>query len=88
MTPDAREHAADVLEHPLALDRVALHDLPTPSSVSLPGLLMISLGTAILPDVVQQRAELQVAQRVGTRGPCRRPTSTASSTTSRLCEPV
>ena len=51
------------------------------SRSSLPGLLMISLGTRDLADVVQQRAELEVAPRRARRGRARRRRRATSATT-------
>ena len=60
---DAAEQAADPVEHPLALDRVRLHERPL-LVVERPGLLMIESGMCDLADVVQQRAELGLAPHV------------------------
>ena len=54
---DVGEQAADLLEHPLALDGVGLHDRPL-VVVQRPGLVDDLVGHGDLADVVQQRAEL------------------------------
>ena len=60
---DAREQAADLLEHALALDRVGLHDRPL-LVVQRAGLVDDLVGHGDLADVVQQRAHLGLAPRV------------------------
>ena len=60
---DAREQAADLLQHPLALDRVGLHDRPL-VVVERAGLVDDLVGHRDLADVVQQRAHLGLAPHV------------------------
>ena len=61
--PDAAEQPADAVEHPLALDRVGLHQRPL-LVVQLAGLVDDRVGDVDLADVVQQRAELGLAPHV------------------------
>ena len=60
---DAGEQAADLLQHPLALDGVGLHDRPL-LVVERAGLVDDLVGHGDLADVVQQRAHLGLALRV------------------------
>src|SRR5271170_579377 len=60
---DLTHKTADLLEHPLALDRVGLDDRPLPL-VELPGLVDDLLGNGDLADVVQESAELDVSLQI------------------------
>jgi hypothetical protein len=84
--PHLAHEAADLVEHPLALDRVGAHDLPL-RGVELARLVDDVLRDRDLADVVEHRRELQVAPRgrVQAEPP---PTSRASWTTPRECSPV
>ena len=57
--PDLAQHAADAVEHPLALDRVRLHQRPL-VVVQRAGLVDDRVGDHDLADVVQQRRQLDV----------------------------
>ena len=62
--PDLAEHAADAVEHVLALDRVQLHDRPL--LVVERARLVDDLGRhGDLADVVQKRAELDAPASAG-----------------------
>jgi hypothetical protein len=58
---DVGQDTADGVEHPLPLDRVAAHDLPL-RVVQRARLVDDLLRDGDLPDVVQQRGELEVAE--------------------------
>ena len=78
--------AADAVEHSLPLDRVGLDDGPL-GRIELAGLVDDLLGDGDLADVVQERAELQVAA-LGRVEASALPTSIASATTPCECSPV
>jgi hypothetical protein len=58
--PDAGEESANLLKHPLAVDRVLADQLPL-RRIKLAGLVDDLLGDLDLPDVVKEGAELHVA---------------------------